>query len=187
MSAHARLSDAQVDVIVRRVAVRYLRRCWWADKDDLAQTGWEAAIHARETFDARVGIPESGYLWRAVTFSMRRYLWKESSPVSGGMSDPRRLRTGQRAPLDEAMRCEVPPADVLLDELRWTIRVQARALAVVGADSVALPVLLGEATPREIAAETGRPVREVYTASTRLRATIASDDALWELSRETKT
>ncbi len=182
-----RLSDAEVDVIVKRVAARYARSCWWADRDDLVQAGWVAAIQARVTFDPRVGVREAGYLWQSVAFSMRRWLWKESSPVSGGMSDPRRLRTQQREPLDDAMVSDDPTPESLLAELQWTERVRVRALAVVGRDAVALPVLLGESTPREIAAETGRSVREVYTASTRLRASIATDGALWELSKETKT
>jgi DNA-directed RNA polymerase specialized sigma24 family protein len=176
-----------VDLIVRRVAARYARRCWWADRDDLAQSGWEAAILARGTFEPRVGVPEAGYVWRAVTFSMRRWLWKESSPVSGGMSDPWRLRVSRRADLDESLPCTTPTPEALLDELRWTERVRARALAVAEQDALALPVLLGEGTPREIASETGVPLRDVYAASARLRTSIVSDEALWLLSEETKT
>jgi DNA-directed RNA polymerase specialized sigma24 family protein len=194
-----RLTDAEVNVVVARVARRYAKRCWWAEVDDLSQTGWEAATSARASFDPSVGVPEAAYLWRAIVNSMRRYLWRESSPVSGGHSDPWRLRTQTRAPLPDGERdetgerrvaplvCKLPRPDALLAKKRWVLRVLERVSEVsesVPGNELAIAVLLDEWRSREVAEEMSVAVHDVYTATARVRRGLANDDDVRELAEE---
>ncbi len=112
-----------VDALVRRVAARYKRRCWWAPVDDLQQCGWIAALECASTFDPRVGVPYLRYAERAMALQMREVLWRASAPVSAckGHSGLEALAGLIRAPETEAHAALalVSAPDEQLGAVRW--------------------------------------------------------------------
>jgi hypothetical protein len=186
------MNQKQIDKVVCSVAARYARRCWWVDKEDLQQVGWEAALKALRTWDPQVGVPAAAYLWRACSFAMRRYLWLESSPVSGGMNDPKRCRTQHRASLEHPAVVHLsdltPPPDALLDEKRWTEEVLRGLIRLHDDDAVrtGMRVLFDEA-PKEVALDTGLERASVYRSAAKARNEVAFDQDLWALARRKDT
>lgn len=176
------------DKLVCAAAKRYLRRCWWAAEDDLVQVGREACLRAERTFDPRVGLPEEGYVWRAIVLSMKAALWHESSPVSGGMNNPRRDRMGQRAPIESEegaplLTDHTPHLDALLAEKGW-VEIARERIDVLTSDAaceLGRLVLLDGSTPREVAEATGRARAEVYKSAQEVRCRLMGDRVLWAL------
>lgn len=148
------MDNAEVLRLVRTAVKRYARACWWANAEDLAQVGALAVIEARKSFDPNVGATETQYYWRAINFRISRYLWAESTPVSGGTHRPRESLTGitrqsfegalddddaegpRGQQLNAALFAErarangggwLPEAaDTTLDDAAWLARVRAR-------------------------------------------------------------
>jgi Sigma-70 region 2 len=83
------------------VARRYARRVFWADVEELTSEACVAVIEAHRTWDPEVGVPFDGYAARAAALRLRTALWRESSPVSGGMNDPRKNLRTRRVFLDD--------------------------------------------------------------------------------------
>jgi len=195
--------------LVNDVAKKYKRDSWWADMDDLRQTGHLALIRARETFDSAVGVPADAYFRTAIASAMVRVLWEDSSPVSGGKHRPREAYAGlQRASLiqeDGEFRpfaSNARPADVALDEGYWRANVRRSLIELADGDESLVAGLLGEATAEEIAEERPRQsifvhrhcvvmrkhdrVEEVRCELAKLRARARIDEPLYKLARERK-
>jgi len=185
-------------------ALRYRRRCWWADVRDLqaeaALAMCSALRWARPEGDMR------GYLWRVAVVACRNALLRASAPVSAGKNNLDALRGLRRAPVGEAeadrhvvvrgdaggdvrirarpRRAAAPPADETLDRAAWEERVRSRlrvVLQTVPDADAARAVLLEDRKPREVAEEAGVPVRSVYHATRKAREVIAQDLELYEL------
>lgn len=112
---------------------------WWADRDDLKSEAVTAMLSAN--YDPKTGVAPEAFYWKVCVYALRRYLWRNSSPVSGGSHRPEESYIGlRRAMIDtgvhedgEAPRGAVlvdsaPTADALVDEMRWTMR----ALVAIG-------------------------------------------------------
>ena len=190
MTSSSSDEDARlVSIFVRR----YKRRCWWASTEDLTQEGWLALTTARPNFDPRVGLPWSTYAARVLILAMRRHLWNESSPVSGGKHRPRESYTGAlRAPLEtlDIWPEAVPQLDDLLADARWRQDVRC-SLAMLACDvlpgreaAAALAVTLEEKTHAQVIEDEQMSVQRLYAAIHRLRAEAAQDAALFDLSQE---
>lgn len=175
--------------LVAVAARRYSRRCWWVDPDDLRQVGALAVVEAKRTFDPAVGVAPEQYYWRAIVLSMRRYLWLESSPVSGGKHRPEESLAGHRRAevSDEAYASigEASPApEEEIADREWHACVQERLTALAselpgGLNDLAL--LLDQTNAQEIAAVRGTRLTSIYQATARLRAKVRDDDALYAL------
>lgn len=176
----------EIERVARQVARKYARRVWWADEDDLMQEAREACVRASRTWDSTVGVSLEAYLWRAAMLTLRKWCWRQSSPVSGGMHDPRAHRMGQRTQVHEDTPAADEPhqgvvlredfvAEEIVTERDWRARVCAlvQGLASSPADRLGARVLLGEGKPSEIALEHGVPVATVSAACARLRRRIA--------------
>ena len=184
--------------IARQVARRYKRRCWWADLDDLVGEASKAIIVAHKRFDPQVGIPFDGYAQRAASNALQDYLWKQSSPVSGGKHDPRRLIAGvYRAPLEVEVRdasgqavrrerrelsvWEDPLGQVEAETWRLDVRERVRAIAEqVPNGDLAVRVILHAHRPQDVIRETGR---NAHRAVERVRSRIRRDYPMWKLWR----
>lgn len=185
------MDQTTVERIVTGLASRYARKCWWAEKDDLEQVGRLAALRAGLTFDPHVGVPEGAYVQRAVTLSMRRWLWANSAPVSGGTADPWKDRAGLvRAPIespegDPLLPCRRPPPDALLSARSWVEEARERIAGLTDAEGcrLGLRVLLGERSASEVAREAGVPPKEVYQSTTEVRRRLQGSRALWAFLR----
>jgi hypothetical protein len=118
------------DVAAARLAKR--ATFWWSDKDDLRNEALCAMLGAEHNYDPATGVAPQAYFWKVCVFSLRRYLWRNSSPVSGGAHRPERAYAGLRRAMiddgahvdDERPRGAVlvygePLQDELLDEKRW--------------------------------------------------------------------
>lgn len=183
--------------IVRKVAGRYARQCWWAEPADLRQVGHLAVAEARRTYVPGASDEPEGYFFTAVVLAIRRFLWAMSSPASGGKHRPEKsLRGLRRAEIatdtddPEDRRGVVladhgPRQDAQLDERRWHARVRARLMSVATAEGLmpVVPVLLEETTPREVAAALGLDPSAVHAMTARLRSRVVSDECLWDLAR----
>lgn len=72
------------------VARNYKRRCPWADVDDMTSRGCIAIVAAQQTFDPDVGTEFKDYAMRAAALQVKDLLWRQFSPVSGGLHNPRK-------------------------------------------------------------------------------------------------
>lgn len=176
--------------ICQAAAAHYARRCWWAEVDDLRQEAYLAALRAQRTFQANVGVVAEAYVWRAVVLALAKYLWNQSSPVSGGSQNPKLLKTQQRASGDELdwLLSIAPPVDEQVDELRWREAVHARVDALLRTPEhvLAARVVVDEMQAADVARETGLPVLRIYKLSEHLRDRLARDPELYALIRSRK-
>lgn len=172
--------------IVLLAARRYARRCWWASGDDLIQTGWMAVLTSLPNFDPLVGVPVEAFVYKAVVFAMKRHLWGESSPVSGGWHRPALQRVAQRAPLEDNTPLPVTEhPDELLASYSWNVSVRNRLNELAGPLSTA--VLLEDMSAVNVAQEYSVPVETVYRETSKARRQASEDSQLWELMRDRKT
>jgi len=179
-----RITGEEVLQIARAVARRYARRCWWADLDDLTGEASRIVLEARDRWDPQVGVPFSAYATRAATVKLRDYLWEQSSPVSGGLHNPRKLLGGlQRAPMLDDEHPHQPDPGHSLDEAAWRLRVRKtiRRIANRTEDGdLAVEVLVRGRKPEDVHAETGAsPYRAVHL----VRRKVRTDATLYRLWR----
>jgi len=170
--------------IARAVAARYRKHCWWADFDDLVQTASVAVLEARVTFDPQVGVPFAGYASRAASRQVSEALWRASTPLSGGLHDPRKHIAGVHAEQleDKHLANQTNPGEVL-DDIAWRLKVRRRVrkLAKRTRDGdLAEAVLLHGRTPGDLIRETGR---DVYGAVELTRRKVKRDAPLYRLLR----
>lgn len=129
--------------LATQTAASYKRRCWWADRGDLYQVARVAALQARRTYDPTTGVPRTAYYRRAMVLAVRRWLWEQSSPVSGGLHRPERDLAGvHRAPMsgvdEQAMHMlrgtdpTTQQPDTTLDDERWRAAVRQRLQELSG-------------------------------------------------------
>ena len=95
------LTLTRTQQLAKAVAARYKRSSWWADFEDMQQEATVAILRAQETFNPNCGVAEGAYCFRAGLFAVKRYLWENSAPVSGGSHRPEIALAGlTRAPLE---------------------------------------------------------------------------------------
>ncbi len=170
--------------IAKAVARRYANRCWWADVDDMTNEASVAVLTAKRTWDPEVGVPFDGYAARAAALHLRTYLWRVSSPVSGGIHDPKKNIAGVHAGEFSEEHHGVPvdqDPGLKLDEVNWLLKVRRRirALARDGRDGeLASEVLVRGRRPMDVIAETGR---DVHGAVHLVRRKIREDRRLHKL------
>jgi len=165
------------------VARAYLRRCWWADLDDLRQEALLACTQAERTWDPKVGVPLTAYVRRAAVLAVRRWLWRQSAPVSASWHKLPELAGLHRAPMDQAPPSDpaAPWADEVLHDSRWQKAVRQRVEELLasglrtGESLLALPVLLDGVAPSEVAREQGVPIAQVYRARRQATLLISQD------------
>lgn len=190
------VNAAEVLRIARAVAHRYAQRCWWADLDDLTSVASVAVLDASRHWDPQVGVPFDGYAARAASNQVREHLWRESSPLSGGLHDPRKniegvTRTsldiqtedGEWVPRPElATRADPGPE---LDDTQWRLRVRRRVRALARAvpdGDLARAVLLEGRAPSELAP--GGDLSRAYKAVQVLRKRVRFDSVSYRLMRQ---
>lgn len=183
------MSTDAITRICHAAAARYARQCWWADPDDLRQEAHLAALHAQRTYQPAVRVPLEAYVWRAVILALKRYLWRESSPVCGGGHDPHRLRTQHRASLDaiDALRVNYEDADEALADAHWRASVREefeRLLATTPKAALARRVVLDGLEPCEAIALEGVDRLRVYDAIWTFREAARRSGRLWRLLRQ---
>jgi DNA-directed RNA polymerase sigma subunit (sigma70/sigma32) len=201
MSEH-NIDAVEVMRIAKAVARRFKRHCWWADVDDLESEGAVAVLRAHRTFDPQVGVPFAGYATRAAALQITDYLWRQSSPVSGGMHDPQKHIAGKhRVGLDmpesqssgQAGATRVserkshkelmvfPDVEETLDVEAWRldVRRQLRAIASITKDGdLAVAVMVHDERPAEVIKRSGR---NAYKATELVRRKVRKDAASYEL------
>ena len=176
-----KLDAESIRRIAKAVARRYKARCWWAELDDLVSEATVAVIKAQDTFDPQVGVPFEAYASKAAEYRVSGFLWRNSSPLSGGMHNPREHIAGvYSAPLSDDLVQDAPSAfdELALIETRLSIRRRIRALAnrTPGGDK-AVEVLLHGRAPKEIIKESGRGV---YGAVHLVRRKVRSNARLFK-------
>ena len=166
--------------IVYQTVAAYKRRCWWLDTADMAQVGFIAALEAERSFAPEAATEFAAYVRRAVTYAIKRALWLESAPVSGGTHRPEQTRIGlHRATLldDICADANDNPEQALIDH-EW--RMSIRSIIENKHGSTVASVLFGEATANEVTPP-GQPVRKTYHTVAQAREAIANDLELWTL------
>lgn len=182
------LSTSEQTALVRKIAGRYARRVWWADRQELEQVGHLAIAEASRTFDPRVAAcPFIGYAQRAVVLAMRRHLWSVSAPVSGGKHRPEKSMRGlyrtaivsgeDPEEVGAVLRDESAGGEQLLDEVEWRRRVRERLTAVATSLGMAplVNVMLEEASAAEVGRRYGISAERVVAMTSKLRAALSKD------------
>lgn len=173
--------------VAARVAARYARRVFWADRDDLEQEAMVAGYSALRTWDAACGVPLAGYVWSACSKQLGRYALKTGSPVSASWKRAPELVGSHRAELDEGMIEGTPWSDELLVDADWKFRVHEQLEFVLNAGNhgdAAWKVLVDEQKPAAVAEELGLPIAHVYKATERARERIARNALLFDMLKE---
>jgi DNA-directed RNA polymerase specialized sigma subunit len=196
MTTDNKIDGEEVQRIARAVARRFKRRCWWADVDDMESEACVAVLKAHKTFDPQVGVPFAGYAARAAALQITDWLWRQSSPLSGGLHDPEKniagvfrmtldiLASGHRG--EDTTRRELtvdPDTGNELDVAAWrlAVREQLRLLAERTRNGdLAVEVLVRDRPSRDVMQQTGRG-RDVYKATELVRRLARKDAALYEL------
>ena len=106
--------------IAESTARGYVRRCWWADEDDLQQQAWLLLFEteARGTFKPEVGVPLPAYLYRAAGLGVRRYLLQQSNAVTVPINKLGLIAT-ERAELRSDAPDMLPSIEEAIDEAAW--------------------------------------------------------------------
>jgi len=178
----------QVEDVAVKAAARYARRCFWADREELAQEARCAALKAHTTWDPAVGVPFEAYAWRACILHLRRFLWKNSSPVSESYHQLANLRGVHRAELTETLLDEGTAPDVVVEERRWDGKVRAQMWRVIEglgpqAAQVVEQRLLYERPLQEVAEATELEPAAVERIARAARRLMSQDMDLFEMWR----
>lgn len=186
-------SVSECDAVVRRIAARYKRRCWWAPIDDLRQIGWVAILECARSYDPRVGVPFLGYASRAAVLKMHEALWKASAPCSAGRGRGSldKLAGKVRAPIEaiDHDTSAVPDPTDAMAQLEWTDRFE-RAEESATHDmehrfrAMSACVLFDEVPPRMVAKAFQCKADDVYFAVACARARYRGSAALFDLMKE---
>jgi hypothetical protein len=178
-----KVESEEVLRIAKAVAVRYKARCWYTDVRELTNVAWEAVNKAQQTFDPQVGVPFEAYAAKAAMYRVRNFLWKQSSPLSGGLHDPQKNIAGVHASqipddLTDPRELRVDE-QLMMYERRMRMRLRIRKLAARTKDGdLAVQVILEGAIPQEIIKQSGR---RVYSAVHLVRRKVRSDARLYRL------
>ena len=188
-----------INAISMKVAIRFKRKCWWADVEDMAQEARTACVAAVPNWDVAVGVPLEAYLWRVCVLSIRRFCWLESSPVTGGMHDPTKNRAGVRVTIAEdnpaegqaygvVLMSEAAHLDNVVDDATWSARVTARLMELADDDEDlnGLHVILGKHPASQVAESLGVAEHSVRRGANRMRSRVERDDVLFHLMGEKK-
>jgi len=180
------IGSEEVLRIAKAVAMRYKARCWWADVDDLVSEASVAVLKAHKTFDPQVGVPFAGYATKAAIHRLRGYLWRESSPLSGGLHNPRKNIAGvySTALMDDVAQTTEPNVREQMELIEWRhqVRDRLRILADRTRDGdLAVEVMVHDRPPGEIIRETGR---RAYSAVSLVRRKVRTDAPLYKLWRQ---
>lgn len=169
------------DHIVREVASRYRSRVRWASREDLEQAGRIAFLEAIPNYDPAVGVSIEGYLRGVAYHAMRRALWAESSPVSGGWHRPEETRTQRRAAFEDRNHTtDAPSQERALDEAKWRERVRARLAEIAPCPEVA-PVLLEQVQLSDAASGLGVSTTWMRHLTAEARNRVETDHVLFDL------
>lgn len=151
----------------RVVVDRYMRKCWWADRDDLEQEAAivELELRKRETLPAH-------YVRAAIAKRLHSVLWEMSSPVTAPKDGRReKLQGTTRAQLDDSFEVGGLSVEDSIFLKMALERVEGRMPHLFG---VASQVLMGE-RPRDLERRTGLSRRFIYDAVARVRAALRED------------
>jgi hypothetical protein len=168
--------------IVEAISRSYARRCWWADREDLEQEAWVAALSARDKWDARRGVPLGAFAWKRVMWAVRDYVLVQSSPVTGIHSNPQRLRGLMRSELPAHL--PAPAAGMSEATLERAISRARRVILDGRRGDLAVEVLIDGRKPREVARDKRIDRCVVHTATTRARTRLRRDPVLRNMMEE---
>ncbi len=171
---------------VNRVVNYYLRRCWWAERDDLEQQGWLIALSTIQHYDPTKG-DFGRYVFTNVSRSLSDYLRKTGSPVSGGASHLEGLTRHPFPPDDNEAPWHQLPAEMSLpDEELDALRLSGEVRQVIaGVLEEADPELLlginllSAGEPPRKCAEKGKKRQNIYRARSRARRELEDNGRLW--------
>lgn len=185
-------------------AVRYRRRVWWADVDEMRQEAVKEQLAAARTIDLSGRTNPDDYfgaaMYRIAAISIKTMLCKASAPVSTRhrVNNLKGLThaTITMAPMGatdsdyfertrpELVTHETPEHETQASEIARLVR--DRVVEVLGADGAefAMIMLSGEFSPREVVEEHGGEAETVYGAMRRIRAMLSADSTLHEMWRQ---
>lgn len=175
--------------VAKQVATWYFRRTSSTEYRDLEQEAWQQILIAADYYpgDHSDSHRFGGYLYRAASKSMGRYLWQTNSPVSVHQKqvpttateyeDERttgRASTPERYLLATEGQAEVPRLREALYarvETLYARHVKKGSEALDGA----LRVLLENQAPAEAALDSGCSLKDLYRTTERLKARCLAD------------
>lgn len=185
-----------IDDIAQKLASRYVRRCWYVEREELEQVARLAMVYAIDKYDPSRGrtgdIALGSYLWFVARNDVARAVMKASSPVSATHRPTEAIGTtratltitfeGQQIERPE-LSSEPDALDELLETSQRVQQIRKRLEALVGADGAvfAIKVLTGDIKPAQVAEKNKVPVSTVYAYNQRIREALRSDPQLYAL------
>lgn len=185
--------------VVQQEVGRMVRLCAPCPRDDLEQTGWVAALDAMRRYDPARRVPLTAYVRLLVRQQLRGAVARNVAVVHVAAKRAYDARDYQyRVPVEDAdavLPTGPSPEDLVLSAERevllegWRARVR-EALREEGSDlaeshrRAALAVLVDRRRAAEVAAEATVPVREVYAATSKLRARLRRSPVMARLWAE---
>jgi hypothetical protein len=180
--------------LAQRAAKRYRRRPFWVTNSGLVEPGDLATVakitvyDAASTFDPSYGIPFEAYAWKAIERQLSDACWKMSSPVSGGLHDPRTHIAGvHRTELEDVYPIRFADPAAVLDEVQFRLRTRRALRRLAGRTQdgdMAVEVMLDGRAPTEVARARGRDVRDVYSAVELVRRKVRRSPRMYRLLRK---
>lgn len=181
--------------VVRQEVGRMLRFGLPTDRDDLTQTGREAALKAASRYQPARGVPLSAYVRLIVRRHLRAQVAADLAVVHvsarrqwDARNYQERVGVEQADGLDPAPSAEelalVTEREQALEAWRRKVREELRVAAAdlpAAQQAAAWAVLLGQRRPREVAARRKVPVRDVYRATARVRGRLMRSPSLARL------
>lgn len=172
--------------IVERVSCFYACRVWWIDQRDLKQEAWLTVL----TCDRPEFTDEHyrRYTYRAVSKSLSRYCWEQSSIVSTHHAG-KQLAGIHRVPLEDATLVDPtnPEMELLKKEAAMLVpylreKLRQRLTQLVGADAPcveeAILVLVEGEKPRDVADRTGVKKAQLYNCTKWMKKQAMADPAV---------
>lgn len=167
--------------IIKTLAYRYAKRCWWMDVKDLIQEGWVAGLEAELTYDSTRG-EKGAYVWFMVGLALRRYVWHMSVPVSVPYSKGNLGKGLIRCMIEEDMPDTVHLTGEEIMMLRESLCKIADAFRAFDPTGLAEQVILDRRTCSELAKETGTTYKMVAARVIYARNRMKKDVILQEMA-----
>lgn len=183
-----------------KAAMRYRRRVWWADVEEMVQEAIKEQYVAARTFDPRGRTNPDDYfgaaMYRIATIAIKNMLCKASAPVSAlhrpdnlkgltsvGLMQPNESGIGERE-RPELGHSSTPELHAAESQLSRFVR--SRVVHLLGEDGAefAMAMLTGEFTPAEVVEEHDIAPETVYTTIRRMKDTLSTDRVLYDIWRE---
>ncbi len=179
------ISDERVIELAGKAASRYKKRVWWANHEDMKHAGVEAIMEAIPRYEPDRGIEVGAYVWQVAIYAVRRYVLKQSAPVSAHHRLDV-LKGLYRAEISMYEKDEKPSPEETVHRVLLARTVRTRVESILGETGAAfaIGILGGDFQPKEVIDDHDLEPAEVYHAIRMTKSRLQADKVLYDLWRD---